>query len=40
MAHPYGKLQKLYKIRRNFAEFWGLMIANAPENNRVSKEKR
>ena len=34
------KITKFYKSRRNFIEFWGLIIANTPENNRVSKEKR
>jgi hypothetical protein len=31
---------KVYKIRRNFPEFSGLIFLHTPENNRVSKEKR
>jgi hypothetical protein len=40
MVVAFAKVTKFYKIRRNLFEFCGLILANTPENNRVSREKR
>jgi len=39
-ASSAATFTKVYKIRRNFPEFSGLIFLHTPENNRVSKEKR